>query len=97
MLFQDLITGTQNRQNAIHFWSIHNKRQYVRLPPPPSATGSSTPLFCSPSHLSSNKQYTLHTDDCQPTFFTTRTGNSSSKELKYELLISVRAVLREGK
>jgi len=59
MLFQDLITGTQNRQkNAINFWNIHNKRQHVRLPPPPSATGSSTPLFCSPSHLSSNKQYT---------------------------------------
>ena len=82
MLFQDLITGTQNRQkNAIHFWNIHNILKYIRLPPPPSATGSSTPLFPSPSYLSSSKQYPLHSDECQPTLFKTRTGNSSSTEL----------------
>jgi len=82
MLFQDLITGTQKRQkNGLHFCSIYNKRQYVRLPPPRTATGSSTPLFPSPSYLSSSKQYTLHTDDCQPALFKTRTRNSSSTEV----------------
>jgi hypothetical protein len=98
MLFQDLITRTQDRQkNAVHFWNIHNKRQYIRLPPPPSATGSSAPLFPSSSYLSSSKQYTLHSDECQPTLFKTRTGEQFLHTVVYETQISVRTVFREGK